>query len=155
LGVGVELGPVEVWGEVVAGVMVAVTTAELGGGQFEVDIKYGCGLGVVGEWLDGCAAGQLVPELYGEDGFADVGIGEEDAKLVTVPEVAEEFIGFGRGVVDVEPVVAGVDGEEVFGGLGFGFGVRVAWFVAFSAALFGLVLGVVAEELEEVGGVHI
>lgn len=90
-------------------------------------------------------------ELYGEDGFADVGIGEEDAKLVAVPEVAEEFVGFGRDVVDVEPVVAGVDGEEVFGGLWFW------WFLVldFAAAEFGLMLGVVAEELEEVGGVHI
>ena len=130
LGVGIELGPVEVWGEVVAGVMVAVTAAELGGGEFEVDVEYGCRLGVVGEWLDGGATGKLVPELYGEDGFADVGIGEEDAKLVAVPKVAEEFIGFGRGVVDVEPVVAGMDGEEVFGGLGFG------WWLGFAVLFF-------------------
>ncbi len=150
LGVGIELGPVEVWGEIVAGVMVAVTAAELGGGEFEVDIEHGWCVGAIGGWVDGCAAGQLVPELYGEDGFADVGIGEEDAKLVAVPEVAEEFIGFGRGVVDVEPVVAGVDGEEVFGGLWLGDWVVL---VAFSS-LFGLVLGVVAEELEAVRAEH-
>lgn len=56
LGIRVELGPVKVWSEVVAGVMVAVAAAELGSGELEINIQYRCGLAVVGEWLDGGAA---------------------------------------------------------------------------------------------------
>lgn len=75
----VELGTVKVLGEIVGGVAFVIARPELVGAELEIDIQYFLRGGVVGEGLDGRAAGYLMTELHGEDGFAEVGVGEEDA----------------------------------------------------------------------------
>lgn len=118
LGGGVKLGPVKAVGKIMGGVAFVIALLELLGGKLKIEVKHRSGLGVVGKGLYACSAGQLVPQLHGEDGFAEVGIGKQDAKLVLVPEVAKEHVGVGPGAFELQPAVGGVDGEEIVVGVG-------------------------------------
>ena len=120
--IGVEFGAEEAVVKVVAALLVGVALVKLAGAELEVDIEDVGLRGVEREGADGPAAGDAVGDLYGEDGFADVGIGKEDAKFALVPERAEEHFGFGLALAEVHPAVSGAYGEEVAGLVEVGLG---------------------------------
>ena len=145
LRLGVELGAVEVFGKIVGGVPLVIAGAELVGAELEINIEYFGGRGVVGEGFEAGSAGDLVAKLYGEDGFAEVGVGKKDAYFFLLPEVAEEHLGFGVMALQFEPAVGIVDGEEVVGGFGWCGGFE---FCGVAAAL-GFGDGLIADDVEE------
>ncbi len=64
-----------------------------------------------GEVLDGLALGDGVGNLHGQDGFAQVGIGKEDAHFAAAPEIAKQG-GFGyAGGAGLQPLGGGFDDE--------------------------------------------
>jgi len=123
LGPVVEVGPEEVGREIEAAVWGGVTVGELAGGELEVDVEHFLGLHLVGEGADGAAAREAVGDLHGEDGFAYVGVGEEDADLAEEPEFAKKHFARGLAQAEVHPAVAGGYMEEVAGEGG------VYWFI--------------------------
>ena len=150
LGAGIELGPIEVFGKIVGGVPLVVAGTELVGAQLKINVKHFGGRGVVGEGLERGSAGNLMAELHGEDGFAEVGIGKEDADLVLLPETAKEHLLLVLMALELEPAVGGVNGKKIVGS--FGGNGRFGLCGVVAALCFGD--GSVADEVEQDGLVH-
>ncbi len=98
---------------VVAMTAAVVACAKLLLGKLEVAIQHGAGGCGKGKTFDGDAVTDAVADLHGEDGFAGVGIGKEDADLVFEPKVAEKLWYFGLVAAGVEPVGGAFDDECV------------------------------------------
>jgi len=115
----VELGAVKVVVKAESAMlMMIVTQLELFSAQLEIDIEHAGVFGMCGKGADVYAAGNGVANLYGEDGFAGVSVGKQDAELVLLPEVAEEHLGVGRVLLECDPVVSSVRGEELLAVVG-------------------------------------
>ena len=96
VGIGVGDGAGEPFVEMIAArFAAAVTLAELHIGKFIVEIQHTAGCGVHLQARDRLAATDAVADLHGEDGFAGIGIGEEDAQLALVPKAVEQHFGPG------------------------------------------------------------
>jgi len=88
-------------------------------GEFEIEIKHrrgGCGKLEIG---NGLPAADAVADLYGEDGFAYVGIGKEDAELTFEPKAIEEHACFGLFGGGFEPCACFFDNESAFNSFGW------------------------------------
>ena len=112
---GVKLGAEEAGAEIVAaGDAVAVACPELACAELKVYIEHPQGLFCfAAEWFQAALFCQVAAYLHGQYGFAEVGIGKEDAKLMLVPEGAEQLAGGGFGVFFVKPFIGRLDAEEV------------------------------------------
>ena len=106
---------------VVVLVVVAVSALELFVGEFEVEVEDGLGLGFHSEAGEGLSAGDGVGDLYGEDAFAESGVGEEEADFLFEPALGEEHVWYGLCCGAVECGVGAFDFEELVGG-GAGLG---------------------------------
>ena len=106
---------------VVVLVVVAVSALELFVGEFEVEVEDGLGLGFHSESGEGLSAGDGVGDLYGEDAFAESGVGEEEADFLFEPALGEEHVWYGLCCGAVECGVGAFDFEELVGG-GAGLG---------------------------------
>ncbi len=95
-----------------------VACVELLVGEFEIEVEHGRGGGGELEAADGLAAADAVADLYGEDGFAYVGIGKEDAELALEPKAIKEHACFGLLGSSFEPCACFFDDESAFDALG-------------------------------------
>jgi len=116
IGGGVVLGAEKVFAKVEVAVgAVVIARGELLGAELEIDVEHAHGMGreLAVERCEQVALGQAAAELNGEDGFAHVGVGKEDAEFVLVPEVAEEHAGPGFTEFFFEPLVGSFGLEEL------------------------------------------
>ena len=89
--------------------------------QLVIDVEHAAGFGGELQRGDGPAVGNAIAYLYGEYGFAGVGIGKEDAEFAFEPEAIEQHLGFGDPGAVAEPFAGTFDDEFGFGAFGFGF----------------------------------
>jgi len=113
-GVGVKLGAHKIVREVVIAARSAVTDAELRGAELEVEVKHFYGQAQPrGKGCGSSAAREGVGNLHGQDGFAGIGGGKQDAEFALAPKIAEEGFLRGHAGAEFEPAVAGANGKQV------------------------------------------
>jgi hypothetical protein len=94
VGIGVGDGAGEPFVEMIAArFAAAVTLAKLHIGKFVVEIQHPAGRGVHLQSGNRFAATNAIADLYGEDGFAGIGIGKQDAQLALVLKAVEQHFG--------------------------------------------------------------
>lgn len=150
---GVKFGADKVFAKVVRAVyLVEVPRLELRCAELEIDIKhFELFVHLAAEGLHAPGLAQAVAHLHGEDGFAEVGIGKQDAQLVLVPQCAEQPARRGLAVFFLEPLVGGLDMEKLLCRIS---GEHVAGKVCFTLLLGGF-LRLAAHVFDELGTVHL
>jgi len=99
----------------------AVALLKLLVAELVINIEHAAWFGSELQRGDGPAIGNAIAYLYGEYGFAGVGIGKKDAKLALEPEAIEQHLRFGDPGAVAEPFAGTFDDEFGFGAPGFGF----------------------------------
>ena len=89
--------------------------------ELVINIEHAAWFGSELQRGDGPAIGNAIAYLYGEYGFAGVGIGKKDAKLALEPKAVEQHLGFGNFGAVAESFAGALDDELGFGATGFGF----------------------------------
>ena len=131
---GISLRTEKIFGEVVIAPLFAVTAVKLQVAKLKISIKHrGC-RGLAGEGAGFCAARNGAAYLHGQYGFTGVGAGKKEAKLVLVPEFAEEYFGCRLPVAKFHPAVPGKNGKQSAGGVGVRWR-RYPSFVSFGRAI--------------------